>query len=89
MNALASPQGVHKFEWHARACDGTLFWISIMMTTIRMDKGIIQHCSVRDITIRKELEEENKKQKKLLMHQIEHDTLTGLPNRNLLQDRLT
>lgn len=89
MNALASQQGVHKFEWHARACDGTLFWISVMMTTIRMDKGIIQHCSVRDITIRKELEEENKKQKKMLMHQIEHDTLTGLPNRNLLQDRLT
>jgi diguanylate cyclase (GGDEF)-like protein/PAS domain S-box-containing protein len=89
MNALASQQGIHKFEWQARACDGALFWISIMMTTIRMDKGIIQHCSVRDITIRKELEEENKKQKKLLMHQIEHDTLTGLPNRNLLQDRLT
>ena len=89
MNALASQQGVHKFEWQARACDGSLFWISVMMTTIRMDKGIIQHCSVRDITIRKGLEEENKKQKKLLMHQIEHDTLTGLPNRNLLQDRLT
>jgi len=89
MNALASQQGVHKFEWQAKACDGTLFWISIVMTTILMDKGIIQHCSVRDITIRKELEEENKKQKKLLMHQIEHDTLTGLPNRNLLQDRLT
>ncbi|AHJ14434.1 cache domain-containing protein [Sulfurospirillum multivorans] len=41
MNALASQQGVHKFEWQARACDGALFWISVMMTTIRMDKGII------------------------------------------------
>ena len=89
MNALASQQGVHKFEWQARACDGELFWISIMMTTITMDKGIIQHCSVRDITVRKALEEENKKQKKLLIYQVEHDTLTGLPNRNLLQDRLT
>jgi len=89
MNALASQQSVHKFEWQARACDGKLFWISVMMTTIHMDKGIIQHCSVRDITIRKALEDENKNQKKLLIHQVEHDTLTGLPNRNLLQDRLT
>jgi len=89
MNALASQNSVHKFEWQARDCEGKLFWISIVMTTIHMNKGIIQHCSVRDITIRKELEEENKKQKKLLMHQVEHDILTGLPNRNLLQDRLT
>lgn len=89
MNQLAFEKGVHKFEWQARAMDGTLFWISVVMTTIRMDKSIIQHVSVRDITIRKGLEEENKKQKKLLMHQVEHDILTGLPNRNLLQDRLT
>ncbi|MCD8543288.1 MAG: EAL domain-containing protein [Sulfurospirillum cavolei] len=89
MNELALKNGTHKFEWQVRDCEGKLFWISVMMTTIHMDKGIIQHCSVRDITIRKELEEENKKQKNLLMHQVEHDTLTGLPNRNLLQDRLT
>lgn len=88
MSKLALEKGVHKFEWRARAMDGTLFWISVVITTIHMDKNTIQHCSVRDITMRKELEEENKKQKKLLMHQVEHDTLTGLPNRNLLQDRL-
>ncbi len=89
MSALAQQNGIHKFEWHARACDGTLFWISVVMATIRMQDNVIQHCSIRDITARKTLEEENKKQKQLLVHQIEHDILTGLPNRNLLQDRLT
>ena len=89
MNSIASKEGVHKFEWYAKACDGTLIWISVVMTTVVMNKGKIQHCSIRDITARKVLEEENKKQKKLLMHQVEHDILTGLPNRNLLQDRLT
>jgi len=88
MNKMALDNGVHKFEWRARKMDGTLFWISVVITTIAMQDSVIQHCSIRDITTRKELEEENKKQKKLLMHQVEHDILTGLPNRNFLQDRL-
>jgi diguanylate cyclase (GGDEF)-like protein/PAS domain S-box-containing protein len=89
MHALATQNGVHKFEWYAKAVDGRLFWISVVMTAIYIKDGLIQHCAIRDITLRKSLEEENKKQKKLLMHQVEHDILTGLPNRNLLQDRLT
>jgi len=34
------------------------------------------------------LEEERKKQAELMQHQAYHDTLTGLPNRTLFQDRL-
>lgn len=89
IHAFVAENDAHKFEWQAKDYNGKPFWISIAMTTIHIEKGMIQHCSVRDITARKALEEENKKQKRLLIHQVEHDMLTGLPNRNLLQDRLS
>ncbi|MDD3342333.1 MAG: EAL domain-containing protein [Sulfurospirillaceae bacterium] len=88
MDALAVENGMHKFEWLARRSDGDVFWLSIVMTAIRVKESVVLHCSMRDITMRKALEDENKKQKQLLVHQVEHDILTGLPNRNLLQDRL-
>lgn len=89
MHAIALEKGAHQFEWHARALDGTFFWASVTISAISMKEGPILHCAMRDITANKSLEEENKKQKQLLVYQIEHDTLTGLPNRNLLQDRLS
>ena len=54
-----------------------------MIGTNRLDDPSLQAAviSIRDITERKELEEE-------LTHQAFHDSLTGLPNRALFRDRL-
>ncbi|MDD3324739.1 MAG: EAL domain-containing protein [Sulfurospirillaceae bacterium] len=88
-NQMAYARGVHKFEWIAKAFDEELFWISIVLTTIEMEDGTIQHYSIRNITARKRLELENERQREQLLHQIKHDTLTNLPNRVLLSDRLS
>ena len=48
--------------------------------------GIIE--SARDITAHLEVQDELREQKDTLHHQAHHDTLTGLPNRTLFNDRL-
>ncbi len=48
--------------------------------------GIVGY--IRDITRRKEVERELKKQEEILWRQANYDLLTGLPNRSLFKDRL-
>ncbi|CUW41032.1 putative diguanylate cyclase [Magnetospirillum sp. XM-1] len=62
--------------------DGTHFPMEISVSELRYGKGRLFTSILRDISERKENEERIKR----LAH---HDTLTGLPNRNLLNDRIS
>ncbi len=63
--------------------DGTLFWSQLSVSPVRDAGGRLTHYVgiLQDIT-------ESVRYREQLEHQANHDALTGLPNRNLLRDRL-
>ncbi|WP_245651066.1 sensor domain-containing protein [Paramagnetospirillum marisnigri] len=65
-----------------RRADGSLFPLEISVSELRHGKNRLFTGILRDISERKENEERIKR----LAH---HDSLTGLPNRNLLNDRIS
>ncbi len=63
--------------------DGSSFWNELTLAPVLDDRGETTHFVgiLRDIT-------ENKNYRQELEYQANYDSLTGLPNRNLLNDRL-
>jgi len=63
--------------------DGSQFWNELSITPVTNDRNEVTHYVgiLHDITEAKRYREE-------LEHQANHDSLTGLANRNLLRDRL-
>ncbi|HEX5842173.1 MAG TPA: EAL domain-containing protein [Pseudomonas sp.] len=63
--------------------DGSQFWNDLKVAPVINDRGKVSHFVgiLHDITEAKRYQEE-------LEHQANHDGLTGLPNRNLLNDRI-
>ena len=64
--------------------DGSQFWNDLKVAPVINDRGKVSHFVgiLHDITEGKRYQEE-------LEHQANHDSLTGLPNRNLLNDRIS
>ncbi len=60
MIQLAFDQGNHRFEWMHKRLDGTVFPVEVLLTAVPEEDGKqILHVVWRDITERKQLEEEN------------------------------
>jgi diguanylate cyclase (GGDEF)-like protein/PAS domain S-box-containing protein len=83
IKCMVERDGVINFESQVYQRNGNIIWISENARSVRGPGGeiVLFEGTVVDITDRKAYEEK-------IRYQATHDALTGLPNRNLLQDRL-
>lgn len=81
MIQTAFEQGSHRFEWDHKRKNGEIFPVEVLLTAIPFEGSQLLHVVWRDITERKKAAAE-------IEYQAYYDSLTNLPNRKLLLDRL-
>lgn len=81
MIQTALVKGSNRFEWNHQRTNGDIFPVEVSLTVIPFAGRQLIHAVMRDITQRKTDAAE-------IEHYAYYDSLTGLPNRKLLLDRL-
>lgn len=83
INLMQAQGWVHNFEAQVYRKNGDIIWITENAREVRDSEGhlMFYEGTVEDITERKNYEQQ-------IEYQATHDSLTGLPNRTLLSDRL-
>ena len=76
-----SPRTASSLALTARRKDGSAFPAEISLSACQLDDRLLSTALIRDITERRMIESH-------LAHAATHDSLTALPNRNLLLERL-
>ncbi len=81
MIETAFDKGSHRFEWDHKRKNGEVFPVEVLLTAIPDRNQQLLHVVWRDIT-------ERRKAAKEIEFQALYDSLTNLPNRRLLFDRI-
>lgn len=82
MIQMAFERGSHRFEWLHQTRKGKVFPAEVLLTVIGDEESPSICAIVRDISERKKADKE-------IRFQAHYDSLTGLPNRRLMLDRIS